>query len=48
MAVLDVVVAVEDVVWAGDGEGEEEGGGDEDGGGEPALPVSDGGEGLAD
>ena len=45
---LDVVVAVEDVVGAGDGEGEEEGGGDEDGGGEPALPVSDGGEGLAD
>ena len=45
---LCVVVAVEDVVGAGDGEGEEEGGGDEDGGGEPALPVSDGGEGLAD
>ena len=45
---LDVVVAVEDVVGAGDGEGEEEGGGDEDGGGEPALPVPDGGEGLAD
>ena len=45
---LDVVVAVEDVVGAGDGEGEEEGGGDEDGGGEPALPVSGGSEGLAD
>lgn len=45
---LGVVVAVEDVVGAGDGEGEEEGGGDEDWGGEPALPVSDGGEGLAD
>ena len=46
--VLGLVVAVEDVVGAGDEDGEADGGYDEGGCGKPVLPVPEGGERLAD